>query len=66
MKSFRHTIGHIVSCKDVSHLVSRMQDNELSTIERWKLKLHLAACDKCMAFMSQLRFLREAMRKYRQ
>lgn len=66
MRIFRQAIGHIVSCKDVSHVLSRMQDNELTTIERWKLKLHLTACDACMKFEKQLRFLREAMRKYRE
>jgi hypothetical protein len=66
MKSFNHLIGHLVSCKDVSHLVSEMQDRELTTVERWKLKWHLAVCTMCMAFEKQMRIMREAMRRYRQ
>ena len=32
MKSFNHLIGHLVSCKDVSHLLSEMQERELSVL----------------------------------
>ena len=66
MKSFNHLIGHLVSCKDVSHLLSEMQERELSVLERWKLKWHLAVCKACMAFEKQMRIMREAMRRYRQ
>lgn len=66
MNSFNRLIGHLVSCKDVSHLVSEMQDRELTTVERWKLKWHLAVCTMCMAFEKQMRIMREAMRRYRQ
>ena len=59
-------LGHLLSCKDVSHLVSQMQERSLGPFERWKLRLHLAACDACMRFEQQMRFLREAMRKYRE
>ena len=66
MNSFNRLIGHLVSCKDVSHLVSEMQDRELTTVERWKLKWHLAVCTMCLAFEKQMRIMREAMRRYRQ
>jgi len=66
MKSFNRLIGHLVSCKDATHLVSRMQDGELTTLERLKLKWHLAVCTMCMAFEKQMRIMREAMRRYRQ
>ena len=66
MNLFDQLIGHLVSCKNASHLISEMQDRELSTIERWKLKWHLAVCTMCMAFEKQMRILREAMRRYRQ
>jgi hypothetical protein len=66
MKSFKHIIGHLVSCKDVSHLVSEMPERRLTVIERWKLKWHLAVCNACMRFEKQMRLLREAMRRYRE
>ena len=66
MKSLRHTLGHLFSCKEASHLVSQMQDRGLTASERMKLKLHLAACKACSAFERQLRLMREAMRRYRE
>jgi hypothetical protein len=66
MQSFRKFIGHLFSCKDVSHILSEMQERDLSITERWRLRWHLAVCDACAAFEKQMRFLREAMRVYRQ
>jgi len=58
-------LGHIFTCKEISRLVSQGLDRELGTFARWKLRIHLAACDACAQFDRQMRFLREAMRKYR-
>lgn len=61
----RRLIGHMLSCKDASRLISRMQDEELSTLRRWMLRMHLRACDGCTRFRAQLAFVREAMQRYR-
>ena len=66
MMLLKKALGHFLSCKDVSHLVSQMNERRLGPFERWTLRLHLAACDACMRFEAQMRFLREAMRKYRE
>ena len=66
MTLLKRALGHLLSCKDVSHLVSQMQDRSLGPFERWTLRLHLAACDACMRFEQQMQFLGEAMRKYRE
>ena len=66
MKSVRHQLTHLISCKEASHLVSQMQDRRLTLAERTKLTLHLAACKACTAFEKQLRLLREAMRRYKE
>lgn len=66
MNSFNQLFGHLVSCRKVSHLISQMQERELTGIERWRLKWHLAICDACLAFEKQMRIMREAMRRYRQ
>ena len=66
MMLLKKALGHILSCKDVSHLVSQMQERDLGWFERWTLRLHLAACEACMRFEEQMRFLREAMRRYRE
>lgn len=65
MNPITKAIGHIISCKEASHFVSQAQDARLSAFERWKLKTHLKVCAKCMRFEQQLKFLREALRRYK-
>jgi hypothetical protein len=66
MNPIKFALGHLVSCKDVSHLLSRMQEEPLTGWERVRVRWHLAVCRMCMAFEKQLRFLQVAMRRYRQ
>ena len=66
MNLFDRLIGHLVTCKDVSHLLSEQGERELGFFERLKLKWHLAVCTACMRFEKQMRLIREAMRRYRQ
>ncbi len=65
MNLFRKAIGHILSCKDVSHLLSQAEDRPMTRWESLRVKWHLAACEMCRAFERQMAFLREAMRRYR-
>ncbi|HXU53445.1 MAG TPA: zf-HC2 domain-containing protein [Casimicrobiaceae bacterium] len=58
-------LGHMLSCREASRLLSRMQDEELPPLRRFMLKMHLTACDGCTRFKAQLEFLREAMQRYR-
>ena len=53
----------MLSCKEVTRLVSRGLDRDLGFAERVKLRVHLAVCDGCTNFSKQLAFLREAMTK---
>jgi len=62
----KKALGHILSCKDVSHLVSEMQERRLGRFEGWALRLHLMVCEACSRFEAQMRFLRDAMRRYRE
>jgi hypothetical protein len=62
----RKALGHIISCKDASRLVSRREDAHLRLWDRITLRLHLGVCVACTRFARQIRFLREAMQKYRQ
>ena len=62
----RKALGHIISCKDASQLVSRREDAPLSTWQRLVLRLHLSVCAACSRFDRQMAFLRTAMQKYRQ
>ena len=66
MNAFRQAIGHLVSCKDVSHLLSQEREQPLTWFARVRVNWHLAVCSMCRAFDKQLGFMREAMRRYRQ
>ncbi len=61
----KHWVGHVISCKEASRLISRAQDDPLPPLRHLLLRLHLAACDKCTRFKAQLEILREAMLRYR-
>ena len=60
----RKAIGHIISCKDASRLVSRREEATLSAWQRLVLRLHLSVCVACSRFERQVAFLRNAMQKY--
>ena len=64
MNLIRKALGHVISCKEASRLVSQQQDGDVSSWQRLVLRLHLAVCDGCERLERQLRFLRTAMRKY--
>jgi len=51
----------MLSCKQVTRLVSQGLDRELGFAERVKLRVHLAICDGCTNFRDQMALLREAM-----
>ena len=59
-------LGHMISCKDASRLVSRREDAALGLGQRILLRLHLSACEACTRLQQQLHFLRTAMQKYRE
>jgi len=53
----------MLSCKEVTHLVSAGLDRKLGFAERLRLRLHLAVCDGCSHFTKQMKFIRKAMRE---
>lgn len=54
----------MLSCKESTRLLSEAQDRKLSLAEKVQLELHLSMCNGCKLFKSQMRFLREACRRY--
>lgn len=54
----------MLSCKEVTHLLSDGQDRKLTIGERINLEMHLAMCKGCTNYRKQMDFLREACRKY--
>jgi len=51
----------LLSCKEVSQLVSQGLDRRLGLVERVRLRIHLAICDGCTNFSKQMLFLRKAL-----
>lgn len=53
----------LLSCKEVTRLVSQRQDRALALGERVALRLHFAICQGCRNMNAQIDFLRRAMRR---
>jgi predicted anti-sigma-YlaC factor YlaD len=53
----------MLSCKEVTRLVSQGLDRRLPFGRRVALRVHLAICDGCTNFSKQMAFLRKAMRE---
>ncbi|HEY1327067.1 MAG TPA: zf-HC2 domain-containing protein [Casimicrobiaceae bacterium] len=58
-------LTHVLTCKEASRLLSQSLDRPLGRFEGWKLRMHLRLCEVCTRFGEQLRFMREAMHRYR-
>lgn len=54
----------MLSCKEVSKLVSRAQDRSLSMRERIAVRMHLFMCTLCRRYKKQLDFLTRAGRGF--
>lgn len=54
----------MLNCREVTRLVSELQERRLSVIEKMSLNLHLMMCDGCRNFSLQVPFLRKAMKAY--
>lgn len=54
----------MLSCKEVTHLLSEAQDRKLNLSEKMHLEMHLAMCKGCKNFREQMSFLREACKRY--
>jgi hypothetical protein len=64
--TLKRALGHIISCKDASRLVSEREDGPLSAWQRLVLRLHLSVGAACARFERRVAFLRTAMQRYRQ
>jgi hypothetical protein len=51
----------MLSCKEVTRLVSQGLDRRLGFFERLRLRVHLRICDGCTNFKKQMDFLRQAV-----
>ena len=54
----------MLTCKQASQIISQSCDRRLSWRERWNLRVHLFVCGACARFARQMRFIRQAMRRF--
>jgi hypothetical protein len=54
----------MLTCKEVTHLLSEGQDRKLTVAERVRMEMHLLICGGCTNFKKQMDFLRTACRRY--
>jgi hypothetical protein len=53
------------TCRQVTELVLRQQDQPLPWHERVALRLHLQICEACPRFVKQVAFMKEALGRWR-
>ena len=51
------------SCKDITALVSRSLENDLSRREKLVMKTHLYTCIACRRYLAQVKFVGEVLQK---
>lgn len=56
----------MLSCKDVTHLVSESRDRRLQPMERLGMRMHLWICGRCRMFTRQMRLLGQAWQRAEQ
>lgn len=54
----------MLSCKEVTRLVSESLDRELPLYQRLAIKAHYRICEFCARYYQQMLFIREAFRHY--
>lgn len=54
----------MLSCKDVSRMVSESLDRKLSLYDRLRVKLHLLICNACQQMVKQMELLRSAFQRF--
>lgn len=50
-----------MKCKEASRLISQGLDRDMTAADRVALRMHLAVCDACNKFKTQMVFLRRSV-----
>ncbi|MBA2413692.1 MAG: zf-HC2 domain-containing protein [Burkholderiaceae bacterium] len=53
-----------IPCAHAHRLLSERMDRAIATDDRWRLRLHLMACDMCSRFERQIDLMRVAIRRF--
>lgn len=49
----------MLTCRDVSRLVSDKLERELPKLTRWRMRLHLLLCPQCKRYAQQVEFMHQ-------
>lgn len=61
---FNHLVWrYLPSCKDITVLISRSMEKDLSLREKIVMKTHLYSCIACQRYLAQLKFMSEVLEK---
>jgi predicted anti-sigma-YlaC factor YlaD len=55
-----------IRCRESAELMSRLQDQPLSSADALRLRLHLAVCHSCRSVSEQFEAMRQAMARLRE
>ena|SRR6185369_2324493 len=63
-KGFSHLVWkYLPGCKDITALISRSMEKDLSLREKFLMKTHLYTCIACQRYLTQLEFMRKVLEK---
>lgn len=54
----------MLSCKEITRLVSESLDQELPLQQRLAVQAHFRICELCLRYQKQLLFIRDTIRRY--
>lgn len=64
MKKLMHIV--MLSCNKATLLIEKSHAGPLSFVERMKLKMHIAICDKCAGYQKQSLIIENVLKSNRQ
>jgi len=64
MLAVKKAMGIVVpSCDETSHLISQALDENISLIQKLRIRMHLMFCKYCRNFMKQMSLIRTIMKR---
>lgn len=52
-------------CEDITRLISKSQDTELTLKEKWQVRIHIIGCKLCHRYQEQLQKMNSLLKKTR-
>ncbi|HKJ32400.1 MAG TPA: zf-HC2 domain-containing protein [Balneolales bacterium] len=62
---FIKTVTDLVTppCEDITRLISKSQDTELSLKEKWQVRIHIIGCKLCYRYQQQIKKMNALLKK---